>query len=379
MSAAPITGVELDPTVILADILTAYVALGGETLDAADPRRLQLSTFAFVITLQNASIEAASRGNLVGTDDDGDLYATDTNLEALAAFVGLTKLPASASTCTLRWSLAGVEAFDVVIPAGNRATADSSINWATTEEATIVAGLTFVDVEARATTTGEDTAGFVIGQIATIVDPVALVTTVSNTDATSGGGDEETDEELTARILLAPGAFSVAGPIDAYKSFTFAVDTTIEDVSVENPTPGVVVVTLVLEGGEVPGAPLIALVDAALSADETRPLTDSVTVQAPSEVQYAIALTYYIAESDSGQATEIQAAVDAAILAWITFQRSALGRDVNPSQLIADIVGAGAKRLVLTTPVFAAIATDEIAVVDGNGVTNVIYGGLEAD
>lgn len=378
MATAPITGVELDPDVILAAILASYVSLGGDTLGGSDPRRLILATTAYELAQQNAMIEAAARGNLVGTDDDGDLYATGTSLEALAAFVGLSRLPASASVCTLRWTLTGVQPNAITIPLGNRATANGDILWKTTEIAEVAIGDLFVDVAARATTTGAATNGFVAGQIATIVDPIAHVASVANTDTTSGGGDEETDAELTARILLAPGAYSVAGPIDSYKSHTYAVNTTITDVSVESPTPGDVVVTFVLDDGAIPGATLIAEVLAALSAEEVRPLTDNVTVQAPSTLTYAITLTYYISTDDSGEATAIQAAVDAAILAWITWQRSALGRDVNPSKLIADILAAGAKRVVLTDPAFAAIDTDEIAIVDGAGVGNVTYGGLEA-
>ncbi len=378
MATAPITGVELDPDIILSEVLAVYVAGGGETLDAADPRRLQLSTLTFMLAQQNAMIELGARGNLVGTDDDGNLYAQDNNLDTLGAFVGLTRLPASGSTCTLRWTLSGAQPGVITIPAGTRATADSSVLWATDEVAEVAIGDTTVDVDATATTAGESTTGFAIGQIETIVDPIATVASVTNTTATTGGGDEETDTELTARILLAPAAFSVAGPVNAYKSFTFAVDTTIEDVSVENPTPGRVVVTFVLEDGEIPGATLIAAVDGALNADQVRPLTDTVTVQAPSTVEYAIGLTYYISTDDSGDATTIQTAVDAAIQAWITWQRSSMGRDVNPSQLSADILAAGAKRVVLTAPIYAIITTAQIAIVDSDGVTNVVYGGLEA-
>jgi len=77
---------------------------------------------------------------------------------------------------------------------------------------------------------------------------------------------------------------------------------------------------------------------------------------------------------DEARATEIQEAVEAAIAEWVIWQRSAIGRDKNPSELHARIIGAGAKRATVTAPTYGVIAATAIANCTGQTIT---YGGLE--
>ena len=56
----------------------------------------------------------------------------------------------------------------------------------------------------------------VVGQINTLVDPIAYISSVSNTTASTGGTDTEDDENYRERIQLAPESFSVAGSEGAY-------------------------------------------------------------------------------------------------------------------------------------------------------------------
>ena len=366
-----ILGLELDAETIESGVLTAYVAAGGEELQAADPRRMVLASVSALLAQQNALIELAARRGLVQ-------YSDGDHLVALGSMLGVARLDAAASQTTLRWTLTGVQPAVITIPAGTRAT-DGTYLWATDEVMEIAIGDTTGDVGASCTTLGDAPNGLVADQIVTIVDPITHVASVTNTTTTADGSDEETDEELRVRIQLAPSALSTAGTRDGYDYWTRTAHEAIDDTTIVSPTPGAVTVTVLLEDGVVPGAGVISDVEDVLAGDAVGLVTDTITVQAPSEVQYAIGLTYYVATSDSGSATDIQAAVDAAILAWIAWQRAVMGRDVNPSKLIQDIMAAGAKRVVLTNPAFAVIDEDEIAVVDIDGVTNVVYGGLEAD
>ena len=71
--------------------------------------------------------------------------------------------------------------------------------------AEIPAGSTTVDVPATCTVAGTDGNGFAAGELATIVDPIPYVASVTNTTATEGGAEIESDDDLAERVFLALG------------------------------------------------------------------------------------------------------------------------------------------------------------------------------
>ncbi len=70
----------------------------------------------------------------------------------------------------------------------------------------------------------------------------------------------------------------------------------------------------------------------------------------------------------------ITAKVEQAVAEYVLWQRSAPGRDINPSRLIAAIQDAGAKRVELDAPAFQALQPTEIARETDVEIT---FGGLE--
>lgn len=121
---------------------------------------------------------------------------------------------------------------------------------------------------------------------------------------------------------------------------------------------------------------MISAMSQHMSAETLRPMNDLVTVRAPAEVKYTVSLTYYINQSDNNRAVAIQQAVSAAVDSYVAWQRK-IGRDINPSKLLALVMGAGAKRAQITAPIFTAIPADSIAAIDGTA--SITYGGLEDD
>jgi phage-related baseplate assembly protein len=102
----------------------------------------------------------------------------------------------------------------------------------------------------------------------------------------------EEDTDLRARTQLAPQGFSVAGPEGAYISHARNADGLVLDASAVSPAPCEVVVTILSRAGD--GTADKALVDkvqAALAADNVRPLTDLVTVQSATIKPYAVRAT----------------------------------------------------------------------------------------
>lgn len=302
-------------------------------------------------------------------------YAYGSYLDNLALMKKITRRPAAAAKTTFRFTLSAPQPGAVGIPAGTRVAGDSGVYFATDQYSEIPAGEITVDVPGTCQTAGEEANGIPAGAIDTLVDPIAYMATVSNTGETGGGADEESDEVLTKRIYEAPASFSVAGPVKAYEYWAKQYRPDIDDVLVTSPEGNEVDIYCILTGGQIPDADVLSGLQAFLSADDIRPLTDVVKCFAPAEVSYNIGLTYYINSDDSSKAGTIQSAVGQAVADYIAWQRK-IGRDINPSELTHRIVAAGAKRVEITAPAFQAI---EAAQIPALGTQSVTYGGLEDD
>jgi len=105
-------------------------------------------------------------------------------------------------------------------------------------------------------------------------------------------------------------------------------------------------------------------------------MNDHITVLAPTAASYTLTMTYYINESDKTRAGQIQTRVNEAVADYVLWQRSRIGRDINPDELIQRVKAAGAKRVVITSPVYIAVNDESVAICTSQTVT---YGGLEDD
>ena len=190
----------------------------------------------------------------------------------------------------------------------------------------------------------------------------------------AGGSDIESDDNLRERIHEAPEAYSCAGSEGAYQFHTKSVSALISDVAVDSETPGTVQIYPLLKGGQLPTQEILDAVDAYLSKSTVRPLTDQLTIRVPTIHEYTIDLTYWISRENVTAAAEIQAAADVAVQDYIEWQRSKLGRDLNPSRLIHMLLAAGVKRVDVRSPKFAV--TDKFTCAIPSSVT-ATFAGLE--
>lgn len=160
----------------------------------------------------------------------------------------------------------------------------------------------------------------------------------------------ETDEALRYRIQLALEGLSTAGPIGAYEYHALSVDG-IKSVGVQGPPdtdPGDVLVTILgATGNGAAGAPLVAAVNAALSAEEVRPLTDFVTVQSAAIVNYQIIATLYVSPGPDPEVVRANAL--ASVTAFVE-SRHRVGADVRLSALYASLHVGGVDRVILAAP-----------------------------
>ncbi|MBU2701695.1 phage-related baseplate assembly protein [Sporomusaceae bacterium BoRhaA] len=363
-----ITFAEKDASIIETDMINTYEQTSGQTLADADPRKKLLQSEVPIITGQRSAIDYSAKQNLLA-------YARKAFLDHIGILVGCTRIPATAASDTVRFTLSIARIVNTPIAAGKRVTAGDNIFFATTIETVIPAGTISADILVQCMTTGALGNGYAPGTLNTLVDPIPYVASVSNTTTSQGGVDIESDDAFRDRIQQAPESFSTAGPDGAYKYWAKTASSLIADVKPYSPSPGVVNICILLANGEIPGQEMLDAVLAICNDKKIRPLTDKVQAVAPTQVSYNIDVAYWIDQQNASVAASIQKAVQAAVNDYILWQKSALGRGVDPSQLIYLMKQAGAERVAVTAPAYQALTDSQVA---KEGTIAVNYSGTEA-
>jgi len=340
-----------------------------KVLRPADSERIELYTAAYMFYLGFQWIDYCRKQNLVR-------YAEGAYLDELGIWLGVERAGAKPAGTTIRLTLSDAQPEAVIIPVGTRVSPGNQVFFATDKALTIPAGTMYGDVPATALVTGSINNGYLPGQITTLVDPIGFVKSVINLDTTQGGAEIEDDEHLRERILLKPYSLSTAGPVGAYLYWIKSYSQQIESVVVSTPAPTQVKICLLLKDGETPSSDFISRLQTYLL--DYRPMTDQVTIVAPSVVEYSINLTYYIDTQDANSSDSIQTAVESAIEGWRQMLAKNIGKNINTDELIRRCKEAGALRLEINEPVFREINQEQIAVVNDASI-NITYGGLEDD
>lgn len=303
-------------------------------------------------------------------------YAQGEFLDNLAALRGVRRRENTAATTILQFSIESPVQSAVSIPAGCRVTNGNEVFFATDEYAEISAGEVNVTVTATCTVAGAAGNGFSAGELNVLVNTLPYIIAVTNTVATYGGADREDDDSLKERIYAYPNSYSTAGPTRAYEYHAKTASPEIGDVVVRSESPGEIDIYFICNNGEIPGEALIQKVKDHLDDRSIRPLTDKVTVRAPSVREYEIKLTYFISSSNKSAVASIQMNVDTAVSIYNIWQTERIGRDINPSCLIQKVMEAGAKRVIVESPAFAVLDESTVA---KTGTVIVNFGGVEDD
>ncbi len=184
--------------------------------------------------------------------------------------------------------------------------------------------------------------------IAALFGVTRLIVTPADPDAVPPvAAVYETDTALRLRVQLALEGLSVAGPEGAYLFHALRVGA-VKDASAVSPEPGEVVVTLLgHEGDGTVESDVVDAVEAILTDDDVRPLTDSVTVQAATIVEYVLtaSLTLY----QGPDSAVVLAAATAAATAWVA-ARHKLGNDIKRSGLFAALHQPGVQGVTISAP-----------------------------
>lgn len=341
-----------DVSAITAEYVTLYEQLTGKVLQPAQPERLFIDMIVYRETLLRIQANEAAKQNLIR-------FATGDMLDYIGELDRCTRLPEQPARTTLRFTLAAVQSFDVVVAAGvRRGSKDGKYLFATDAALTILAGQLSGDVAATADIAGVAGNGYLAGEINVEIDPVAYMATVASISVTVGGSDTESDDHYRERITLKPESFSTAGPEDAYVYWAKSAHQDIVDVKVSSPSAGEVNVYPLMATG-LPAAEILTLVAAILTAKKVRPLTDSVSVLAPTEVQFTIVAAVTLYEWAADDAETARANIESLLEEYAAKLRSGLGNDLVLDQIKHRITGyRGVYKSTLTAPVADQVLAD---------------------
>ncbi len=338
-------------------------------LRRADPEALKLYAASVQVYHLYLYADMGGKMNLIK-------YAFSDFLDNIAAFKGVDRNPAVPATVKVRFTLSAVQTSVVTIPKGTRVSDGGEEFFATDEAAEISIGKISADIQCTCQTAGEVGNGILAGAINTLVDPIPYMERVASIEESSGGSDIEDDVNFAYRIYLAPSAYSTAGPADAYEYHTKSYSALIGDVKVVSPEPVEVEVRFLLADGSIPTDGLCEEVLEYLNGQFRRPLTDHVTVLAPTEQEFDLDFTFYVNKSDINKAAAIQVTVASAVEEYVQWQTFSIGRDINPDMLRRILVAAGAKRVEIRSPDFTRVDPNHVARIKAK---NVVYGGVEDD
>ena len=155
---------------------------------------------------------------------------------------------------------------------------------------------------------------------------------------------------------------------------TLASEATVK-ISIDRDMRGRVKIVPICAGGELPTESVLADVLEVCSSDDVRPLTDLVTVEAPTVQTYDIELTYYMPKAIESDVVEDVEGDGGAIDSYIYWQGSTLDQDINPDELMKRILNAGASRVTIVKPVYTELSETTVAKFSGNmTVTHVTRG-----
>lgn len=153
-------------------------------------------------------------------------------------------------------------------------------------------------------------------------------------------------------------------------------------IQIDRKMHGRVKIVPICAGGELPDEDVLADVLAACSADDVKPLTDMVTVEAPSVELYDIELVYYTTKANQSEVVKNVEGPGGAIDQYIYWQGSNLEQDINPDELRKLILTpgwgeglTGASRVDIIKPEYTELPSTTVAKFSGNlKVSHIVKG-----
>lgn len=339
----------------LSEYRSAYTEITGKTTIISDEHKAELYAVAQILYQTAESINKKAKQNL-------SKYSEGNYLDNIGLRDGLYRKQAENSVTTIEFKLSSALENTIAIPAGTRITSPArTIYFVTNHYAEIPPGFIAVEVQCTSLTGGTAANDFDIGELNVLVDPIAYISEVSNTEKPIGGTDQETDDEFAERIFNARNKFSTTGSENAYIYYTKSYSTLIDDVDVQNPSDAEIKIYILMKNREAATEAFIAGLTDYLYDKNTKPLTDHITVENVDYVDYQIDVEYKICDVNASHVAEIQSEVEAAIESYKSWQCAKIGRDIDSQELLSLLKTASAKGIVIKQPQSTTILKNQIA------------------
>ncbi|MDU1601984.1 MULTISPECIES: baseplate J/gp47 family protein [Clostridium] len=357
----------------------------GEKLHEGDEKKLFIkSLMPIIMALKNDINDTANQNFLENSREE--------KTDAIAnSYFDTKRLKPTKASCSGKAVLSEVQKKDILIPSGTKITSDGIRIFEIKENYIVKAGQKEVDVKLVSTSTGEKYNGILAGKINHIIDPIAYVSEIYNTEISKEGSDIEDDKSYRERARLEMESKSCAGPEGAYEYYAYSADNSISAVKVVSPSPGTVRILVVVDNGESPSDEILKKVYDECSPRDRRPLTDKVETGTPEIVEYDIELTYYLDKNFPIYEGKWRKAIEGenfdyeggAIRTFINWQQEDIGRSINVEELKFQILNSatyeadnrtlsGVRKLIINTPGYDNIEEIQLAKVRN---INVTYGG----
>lgn len=320
MATAPIL-IENDPYAEIQACIDFWKADTGVDVQPGSSDMRIINMIAARVTDFKSGVQSAGTNMLVR-------YSTAPVLDELGYLVDCIRLVAQNGKTTLEFTFPATHG-SIILPADMRIqTTDGKVVFALAEDLFVAENVVTITALAIAEEAGVIGNNYAIGTVTNILDPQPFLISVTNTDITNSGSDQETDDQLRERIILAPNSFSTSGPVDAYKYFTYTTSPLIIDVAVPNPpaVAGTVVVYPLVAGGIDTPTELLDAVFARLDPEKTRTLCDTVVVLTPTKTSYDLVVK--ITKKTGAVNQDILNVVTPALTQYLKDIGMKLGRDV---------------------------------------------------
>lgn len=357
----------------------------GEKLHEGDEKKLFIkSLMPIIMALKNDINDTANQNFLENSREE--------KTDAIAnSYFDTKRLKPTKASCSGKAVLSEVQKKDILIPSGTKITSDGIRIFEIKENYIVKAGQKEVDVKLVSTSTGEKYNGILAGKINHIIDPIAYVSEIYNTEISKEGSDIEDDKSYRERARLEMESKSCAGPEGAYEYYAYSADNSISAVKVVSPSPGTVRILVVVDNGESPSDEILKKVYDECSPRDRRPLTDKVETGTPEIVEYDIELIYYLDKNFPTYEGKWRKAIEGenfdyesgSIRTFINWQQEDIGRSINVEELKFQILNSatyeadnrtlsGVRKLIINSPGYDNIEENQLAKVKN---INVTYGG----
>lgn len=321
-----------DPDAIWEQMMLNYIDAGGDVLYPGDEKYMLLKAVQANVVQIFAGVDNALRMMTIR-------YAVGEYLDILGEQRGCPRIQATPARASVTITC-GATGQEKTLPAGTAMTADGTVFYLLENDLTLSGYAQTVTVGVVAQEPGTAGNGLTAGTELSLAVSVSGVNEIIAATDASGGGDEETDEAYRERIRQYGLASVSTGPARQYEAAAEAVSSAIMDAKAVNEGAGQVGVYLILTDPS-EAAAIIADVTAALSAEDVRPLTDTVSVQLATDVTYTLNVEY---RTDG--TTAVGDAITQAVSDYQAWQDNTIGQAFNPDRLMAALYQAGATRVI---------------------------------